>query len=59
MEIYTENITKFLNLAFIILCISVDPIYIMILKFFPISLIIPLLFGAFMGIMDTTIDWTI
>ena len=59
MEIYRKNISQFLNFSFIILCLSIDPIYYMILAYFPLSLILALLFGAWMGLMDLTTDWEI
>lgn len=59
MEIYRENTTRYLNSLCILSMFFSEPIYQMIKNYLPFSLLIPYLWGAFLGIIDNYIDWTI
>lgn len=59
MKIYKKNISKFLTLAFLILCMSWDITGIWLVNNFPLSIFFSIFIGCFMGIMDQHVDWTL
>lgn len=59
MEIYKENISQFLNGLGLISLFFFEPTYQFILYTLPYSLVIPMIWGGFLGVLDNYIDWEI
>ena len=57
MKIYKQNLGYFLNVWFTSSIVLIDPLWIVISYYMPITLLIPICFGIWLGYMEKDIDW--